>query len=314
MSKKINKLTRWQLDLLACPRCKGALLQKDKVLNCKKCKHKYGFKDGFPLLLPKVTDDIMLSMKKWDELYQKKLKTKEYLKDMKDFQKLHQRKIVEQLDEESKLNRSDVYLEIGCGPGYIGLHYGKKGVIVVGIDFSTGGLKIARKLADQHKIKNRLFVCGDITQMPFSDNTINLIYGGGVIEHFRDTQTVVDEIIRILKTGGVSFNTVPCLNLGTLYRFRWGNIPNIPVVRQLFEFVNLKLLQGKHMVFGYELSFLRSTLRKLHEKAGFKKVSVGRFDTYLLFESVPSWSKALFSYLCTRLELFWPMYKVVAKK
>ncbi|OGM18345.1 hypothetical protein A2686_03255 [Candidatus Woesebacteria bacterium RIFCSPHIGHO2_01_FULL_38_10] len=253
-------------------------------------------------------------MEKWDAIYEKKLKTKEYLKDMDDYQLNHQPKIVEQIDASKKIGKGTVYLEIGCGPGYLGLYYGKKGSMIIGIDFSTSALKIAQKFAKRFGIKNTLFVCGDITQMPFANDSFDFVYGGGTIEHFKNTKVVLTEIYRILKKGGVSFNTVPCLNLGTLYRFRWGNIPNIPVVRQIFEFVNLNLLKGKHMSFGYELSFLASTLKNLHKVAGFKKTDITRFDTYLVLESLPSWSKRLFTYLCVKSPLFWPMHKAVARK
>lgn len=309
-----KKLTKKQLDLLACPACKGELKYVKNKLVCKECSQKYGFENGFPVLIPNMTEDIKLSMDKWDKLYRDKLKSKEYLSDMDDYQTNHQPKIVEQIDEEIKLGKGKVYLEIGCGPSYLGLHYGKKGATVVGIDFSPTALKIAEKLAKKYKIKNTLFVCGDITQMPFAKNTIDLVYGGGVIEHFRNTQVVVNEIYRILKKKGVSFNTVPCLNIGTLYRMRWGNTPNLPLIRSLFELINIKILKGKHMTFGYELSFLRSTLRKLHKRAGFRKIKVGRFDTYLVLESVPGYTKKVFAYLCRNSELFWPMYKVIGKK
>ncbi len=310
----MNKLKPWQIKLLACPKCKGKLFQRAGKLVCIKCSKKYGFKEGFPVLLPDLTQDVKMSMEKWDDYYEKKFKTKEYQSNLQDYQKNHQPKIVEQIDAVKKIRKGSVYLEIGSGLGYIGLHYGKKGAIVVGIDYSPSALKIAEILAKKNGIKNTLFVCGDITQMPFGNKTIDFVYGGGTIEHFKKTNVVIDEIYRILKRTGVSFNTVPCLNIGTIYRMRWGNIPNIPIIRQIFEYVNLTLLGGKHMTFGYELSFLRRTLHNLHKKAGFKKVKVSRFDTYLLLESVPKPLQPIFAKLCVESELFWPMYKVIGNK
>lgn len=310
-------LKNWQLALLACPVCKNKLVQQKTNLVCEKCSREYGFKSGFPILIPDLTEDMKLTMKKWDQLYVNKLKTGEYRRDMLDYQANHQPAIVEQVNEVYKPQRSDVYLEIGCGPAYLGLYYGKKGVTIVGIDISISALKIAQRLAQQYKIKNTLFVCGDITQMPFATEVFDLVYGGGVIEHFRDTQAVVSDSYRILKTKGVSFNSVPCLNIGTIYRFKWGNIPNIPVVQQIAEFINLQLLRGRHMTFGYELSFLRSTLISLHTKAGFsvKKIRVGKYRTIILLERIRNtWLRKLFTYLCSENELFWPMYKVIAVK
>ena len=41
------------------------------------------------------------------------------------------------------------------------------------------------------------------------------------------------------------------------------------------------------MIFGYEMSFLGPTLKRIHKKAGFKKVKVGKFNVKLTFDFVP---------------------------
>ena len=106
------------------------------------------------------------------------------------------------------------------------------------------------------------------------------------------------------------------LNIGSLtYRQLWGNIPNFPIIKQLAEFIHIKLLGGKHMRFGYELSFLPITLVNIHKKAGFKKIEVKYFDTKLLFELIPFTAvRNLLIKLAQNSPLFWPMIKVVATK
>lgn len=48
------------LKILACPDCKGGIIQKKKsktnsheYLKCKKCQRKFEIKDGIPIMLPK---------------------------------------------------------------------------------------------------------------------------------------------------------------------------------------------------------------------------------------------------------------------
>jgi len=136
-----------------------------------------------------------------------------------------------------------------------------------------------------------------------------------VIEHFRDTDAVVAEMYRVLKKGGICFNTVPQLNLGSLtYRQVWGNIPNFPILKQIAEFVHIKLLQKRYMRFGYELSFGKRALKRIFQKHGFERVEIKKFRCYLSFRYLKfSWLKALAQKL-SRLELFNPMVFVVAKK
>lgn len=171
-------------------------------------------------------------------------------------------------------------------------------------------------MLDGKGITNYQLILGDINKMPIKSNSIDLLYGGGVIEHCENTQTVINEIYRVLKPGGVSFNTVPYLNLGALtYRQIWGNIPEFPLLKQLAEFVHIKLLGARHMTFGYELSFSAGYLRALHKKAGFKKVTVDKFETKLMFDFIPfDFSRRVCIYLANHCRLFWPMIKVVAEK
>lgn len=177
-------------------------------------------------------------------------------------------------------------------------------------------LQISKKLFEKEKTKDYLLICGNILNMPFKSNSFNLIYGGGVIEHFKNTKEAVVELSRVLKKGGLSYNTVPYLNLGTLtYRQLWGNIPRFPIIEGIFTFVHTKLLQAKHMRFGYELSFTRKYLEDVHRKSGFKKTVTGKFECSLDFEYIPLKPlRNLAIKLATNSSLFWPMIYVAGKK
>lgn len=171
-------------------------------------------------------------------------------------------------------------------------------------------------MLDKKGITNYLLVLGDVNNLPLQDGVVDVVYGGGVIEHFKNTPVVVREIYRVLESGGLSFNTVPFLNLATLtYSQIWGNIPNLPILRQIAELVHLKLLKSKHMRFGYELSFTTPYLKKIHRQAGFREVKVGRFETTLMFDYFPfEFMRKVGKYLATNSRLFWPMVKVVGRK
>lgn len=135
-----------------------------------------------------------------------------------------------------------------------------------------------------------------------------------MIEHFKYTRACLEELYRVLQKGGVSFNTVPCLGLGTLYRQVCGNIPDFPVLKQLAELIHIRLLGGKHMRFGYELSFSGRTMKALHYGAGFADTRVDKFDVELKFEYVPRFLARPFTWLANNYRLFWPMVKVVGTK
>ena len=91
-------------------------------------------------------------------------------------------------------------------------------------------------------------------------------------------EKIVSELYRVLKKNGVSFNTVPALNLSWLMRMQ-STIPNMKMLRSISEFIHLRLLRGSFLdkYHGYELSFTKRSLLEIHKHAGFKSVQTGAF-------------------------------------
>lgn len=303
-------------DYICCPKCKSDLEQVRNFLLCKKCDEKYEIVDEDIIkILPNITPDLELSISKWDEIYKGQLESESYNQDMFNYQKFFLPTVYSQLKETHLIGAKKVYLEIGCGPFFLGQILAPEVDLVIGVDFCPSALRIAKKMLIERGMRNYLLIQGDILNLPIRDNVADLIYGGGVIEHFKDTQPCISELYRVLKLDGISFNTVPYLNIGSLtYRQAWGNIPNVPVLKQIAEFVHIKVLKSRHMVFGYEMSFLGSTLKRIHTKAGFRHVEIKKFEIPLAFDFMPKLLRPYLIRLANSSRLFWPMIKVIAKK
>ncbi len=299
---------------LSCPKDNSDLEFTEKKLTCHKCKQTYEINDGVVKIIPDLTDDIKLSIEKWDEFYRKELNSNKFHEEYDRYMSMHFQDVYAQVDAVKKIKGS-IYMEIGCGPGFFMQKIASECEFVIGIDFCPSALKIAKKMLDEKKVTNYLLIQADILRMPIKSDKIDLIYGGGVIEHFEDTQTCINELYRVLRKDGVSFNTVPYLNIGSLtYRQVWGNIPNFPVLKQIAEIIHIKLFKGKHMIFGYEMSFLASTLEKVHKAAGFKNVKVEQFHVKMVFEFLPGPIRKPFMWLAANSRFFWPMVKVYGVK
>jgi len=265
----------------------------------------------------KIEEDVEFSRDKWDEYYHDE-----------DFQKEAERVynestlplVLKQLFEYISKNRkkTKTFLEIGCGQASLGEEMVKRGWLFIGIDYSLHILESVKKRLESQSIDNYILIHGDITSLPVRSDSIDFIYGGGVIEHFKDSQPVVNHLFRVLKEDGVSFNSVPFVNIGNMvYRSMWGSIPNIAVIRQIAEFVNIKLLKGKHMRFGYELQYTAGQLRKMHLLAGFKKekIFIDRFDYTVTLEFVKNkLLRRFLTYLIKTNRHFWQMVKVIGIK
>ncbi|MHA1734727.1 MAG: class I SAM-dependent methyltransferase [Promethearchaeota archaeon] len=51
--------------------------------------------------------------------------------------------------------------------------------------------------------------CGSITDLPYPDGTFDLVCGLDVLEHIRDDERAVAEMVRVLERGGLMLVTVP---------------------------------------------------------------------------------------------------------
>jgi ubiquinone/menaquinone biosynthesis C-methylase UbiE len=304
--------------LIACPYCLSKLVDEGKgYLECPKClpNKKYPVVGKIYSFLNSAEKDLDLSIAKWGNYYANldgqniKEQLQKYITE--DFPY-----VFPQLTENTPLDKNTVFLEIGCGPMFLASQIAPKVKLVVGIDFSLEALTLAQKLLEQEGIENYLLIHGDIKYMPLADSCVDSIYGGGVLEHFKDTSKAVSEMYRVLKNGGKAFNTVPYLNLGSLtYRQMWGNIPNMPILKQLAELIHIKIMKSRYMKFGYELSFTAPDLMKLHKRAGFRKTAVNHFKTRLVFEYVKNPTiRNIIIWMAENLSIFWPMVKVEAEK
>ena len=295
---------------LACPDCRGRL---DAGLRCRDCKRRFPRKQGLPMLLPSsLPEDMKLSIEAWDREWatlkgaELKRRWDEYTHDYLD-------DTLAQLLDGITPKSHPRYLEIGCGPCFLGEALARRGYDVAGVECCVEALKVANEVHRKDKRKP-FFVGGDLNHLPLRDDSVDFLYGGGVIEHFDDTLGAVKELARVLRKGGRSFNTVPYFSIASLtYRQLWGNIPDLPLLKPIFEFIHMRLLGGKHMKYGYEKSFTAAKMRRIHLEAGFSRVEIYRFEVFLPLYFMPGPLKGLARAL-TRFRPFWPMIAVVATK
>lgn len=257
----------------------------------------------------------LTTQEQWEKLYRENLQQKTYWAEKEKYDRQYLNFVLEQISSHHHFRAGDTFLEIGCGPMFLGQELARRGLRVIGVDFSQAALEIAEKMFKESGLINYQLIHSDISKMPLQDDSVDFIYGGGVIEHFNNTHSIIKEMHRVLKNGGWAFNTVPHLNLGALtYRQLWGNIPDCPILKQLAEIVHLRLLRERTMRFGYELSFTKSKMRRLFSQAGFRRVEVTNFHCFLPFEYFPSEKLRKIARLVAQTDLFNPMILISAQK
>ena len=93
-------------------------------------------------------------------------------------------------------------LDAGCGPGFFSIILSQLGHRVTGLDGSDGMLNHAANKAVAHGTRP-LFLKGDCHNLPFADQSFDLVISRNVTHALRDNKQVYAEWKRVLRPGGV---------------------------------------------------------------------------------------------------------------
>ncbi len=94
-------------------------------------------------------------------------------------------------------------LEVGCGMGTDLLQFARGGAFCTGVDLTPCSIEISRHHFDINNMPGT-FLISDAEQLPFSDESFDVVYSNGVLHHTPDTAAAIGELFRVLNTGGIA--------------------------------------------------------------------------------------------------------------
>lgn len=164
-------------------------------------------------------------------------------------------------------------LDLGCGDGRTsGIWLRERARSYVGVDISKPGVARARALGlDARHIETA-------SELPFADDSFDVVVSIEVLEHLFEPHLAADEMLRVLRPGGVTIVTVPNAS-------HWRD--------------RIDMLCGKWIPRGDDLGreepwrsphirfFSVGSLRALLQSRGFREVSVGGKTASPLSSHVP---------------------------
>ncbi len=145
------------------------------------------------------------------------------------------------------------FIELGCSNGRFGRWFEKEfGFETYGIDNNPIAIGQVKNGSVQ-----------DAKALNFKENTFDIVFSRGLIEHFKDPMTILKEAKRILKPGGLMITT----------------IPQMPSLWYFFLKIQWDLLSG------YQHYFITNKrLIRMHQELGLKVIDrfrLGRFKQWL---------------------------------
>jgi len=99
---------------------------------------------------------------------------------------------------------SEKILDVGCGWGNISIELLKRGLNVIGLDYSEKAIEICKKTAKKLGLDDAGFICENATKTKFENMSFDVIYCADLVEHLYpdDFFALLGEAKRILKMGG----------------------------------------------------------------------------------------------------------------
>jgi ubiquinone/menaquinone biosynthesis C-methylase UbiE len=98
-------------------------------------------------------------------------------------------------------------VDIGCGPGHLAMALAAASNLSIdALDSSNDMLAIARQNIQEAGLTDRVHtVCGDVHDLPYDDNSIDLVVSRGSFFFWDDRVRAFQEIYRVLRPGGRTF-------------------------------------------------------------------------------------------------------------
>lgn len=98
-------------------------------------------------------------------------------------------------------HRGEKLLEVGVGAGTDHLQWARAGCDCYGVDLTDAAVETTRAHLALYGLESKLQRV-DAEELPFPDDTFDVVYSWGVIHHSENPERIIAEIRRVLKPGG----------------------------------------------------------------------------------------------------------------
>lgn len=183
-------------------------------------------------------------------------------------------------------------LECGSGTGKISAMVAQNRGATHLLDYSSRALEFSRLFFNAHKL-NGVFVEGSIFSIPYPDNSFDVVWNSGVLEHFPEEKQIaaLSEMRRVCRAGGMiiafnPFSKAYIYRIGKYFAEKcdlWPFGDEFPVSTLNGISSRAGLTLEKEYSFGYQLQF---SFLKYYPIPGFCQHIIRRIFDRCIFKSV----------------------------
>ncbi len=115
--------------------------------------------------------------------------------------------LLNELMRNPHFSRRKRVLEVGCGRGSLSCYFSDAGYDCTLLDISQSAIDASRQMFEANNLE-AAFEVGDVNALPFGDESFQVVFSIGLLEHFEDVELPIREQIRVLGKGGLFFGYV----------------------------------------------------------------------------------------------------------
>lgn len=169
-----------------------------------------------------------------------------------------QKKLILSHVDKSSLKEKTI-LDVGCGTGRFSRFFAELGAKVIGIDASTAMLREARKQG-----KRVTYLSGNVCQLPFHDNSFDLMVSVNVLNHLANYRMAIGEMCRVSRKVILGIpNKHSLLLLAYIYRFLRGYNT---------KYSGYTVKKYENSPIPYSIYFSMSEIRSILQQNGFSNM------------------------------------------
>jgi ubiquinone/menaquinone biosynthesis C-methylase UbiE/uncharacterized protein YbaR (Trm112 family) len=179
-----------KIQLLECLNCRSRLLLESDQYQCSNCGAVFPIVNSVPRFVPSENYAGSFGLQ-WNRFEKTQI-------DSNLQTKRSEKRFTEETLWDSTSLKSRNVLDAGCGAGRFSEIALKFGANLIAVDFSTAVDTAEKNLANG----SRLVIQADLANLPIQSDSIDYIYCIGVLQHTKNPDVIVKELLRCLKVDG----------------------------------------------------------------------------------------------------------------